>query len=678
MTPRPPHRRLIVAFGTLALAVCTVGPVARAGRDLTPFGTPPGKPAFDDKGAQIAEQLPDLPVYTPDGEAATLHDAWSGRPTLLVTSSLTCPKSRATWPQAAELAAKLKGKVNVAVVYVVEAHPKGDPSPYKGVEDVTIENQRDRILYRQPATVAERLKLANEFRRRLNVGVPVYVDAMDNAAWKNLGGGPNMGVLVDERGVVVARQGWFDGPGMEKAAAAYLESSQKAKAAERVKGGFADWDITQPVASKDLAAVKRQIEAKPELVKYVEPWSARGDMGAYSLLQLAADGGHPEIAEYLIARGAEVNYQNEHRPSALHFAAKKGDAAMVAALVKAGADVNLRAVGAGPTALQEAVIHGHRDVADLLLKAGAKPNFFTDVGLGQLDRMRPRLAADPTVAARPDGWGRTPLAYAAGNGQVDALKLLVDAGATDARGPAGERAALHWALKSKHVDAARFLLDHSGDPNGGDWYTPFLHAAAGEGDATAVRLLLAHKADLKAEDMLGHQAIHEAAVRDRADVVEALYDAGADVNAGTGAERAPCGPPDQDQPKLNRPLYLAAESGGLKAAKALLSHGADPNGRNAKAETPLHGAVHAYDPGPKQVEMLTLLLDAGADVNAKDAGGRTPLDLAVEFERAAEKSDPPTAAVIDLLKRRGGKPGADVAGPPGRPAEQAKGRELRA
>jgi hypothetical protein len=40
---------------------------------------------------------------------------------------------------------------------------------------------------------------------------------MDNASWQALGKAPNLGLLIDEHGIVKVRQGWFDAMGMASA-----------------------------------------------------------------------------------------------------------------------------------------------------------------------------------------------------------------------------------------------------------------------------------------------------------------------------------------------------------------------------------------------------------------------------------------------------------------------------
>ena len=71
------------------------------------------------------------------------------------------------------------------------------------------------------------------------------------------------------------------------------------------------------------------------------------------------------------------------------------------------------------------------------------------------------------------------------------------------------------------------------------------------------------------------------------------------------------------------PLHCAVWKGHLQMVEALINAGADVNAENENdhwGTTPLHAAAHANQAGIAQ-----LLIDHGAEVNAKDREGRTPL-----------------------------------------------------
>lgn len=71
------------------------------------------------------------------------------------------------------------------------------------------------------------------------------------------------------------------------------------------------------------------------------------------------------------------------------------------------------------------------------------------------------------------------------------------------------------------------------------------------------------------------------------------------------------------------PLMVAAREGKMKAARALISHGADINRQNDFGITPL---IFAAIQG--QAEMVAFLLENGADIDICENGGNTALDNA--------------------------------------------------
>ena len=163
------------------------------------------------QGVQVGEKLDNENIYTIDGESMQLQSLWHEKPALIVTVSLTCPVARESCPQLGPIVDEYGEHVNIALLYTIDAHPKGDMCPYKpGEEWVTKANETEGILHRQPVSLEERLALAREMHARLGIDAPMYVDEMDNEVWLMLGGGPNLAVLVDTDGIVRAKQGWLD------------------------------------------------------------------------------------------------------------------------------------------------------------------------------------------------------------------------------------------------------------------------------------------------------------------------------------------------------------------------------------------------------------------------------------------------------------------------------------
>ena len=173
---------------------------------------PNGRDRFELQGVQVGQALADVTVYDLKGTPHHLSELWANRPILLVTASLTCPIARRQLPAFEQIAATFGANVSPIVLYTLEAHPKGDPSPYAdGREWVVPENEQEGILCRQPRTLEERLQRARELKALSGLTVPMFVDGMDDSAWRMLGGGPNMAFLIRSGGTVEAKQGWFNG-----------------------------------------------------------------------------------------------------------------------------------------------------------------------------------------------------------------------------------------------------------------------------------------------------------------------------------------------------------------------------------------------------------------------------------------------------------------------------------
>ncbi|MGH2830396.1 MAG: ankyrin repeat domain-containing protein [Actinomycetota bacterium] len=182
----------------------------------------------------------------------------------------------------------------------------------------------------------------------------------------------------------------------------------------------------------------------------------------------------------------------------LFAAIEAGDAARVDALLREqGTLANARNAG-GITPLLTAVYYGKREIADLLLRAGAEVDLFAAAALGRTARLGALLREQSArvLTHSADGW--TALHLAAFFGRERVAATLLDRGAdvgAVAMNPLRVQP-LHSAAAGGHTAVARLLLEHGADPNarqeGG--FVP-LHAAAQAGNEELYELLLASGAD---------------------------------------------------------------------------------------------------------------------------------------------------------------------------------------
>ena len=151
--------------------------------------------------------------------------------------------------------------------------------------------------------------------------------------------------------------------------------------------------------------------------------------------------------------------------------------------------------------------------------------------------------------------------------------------------------------------------------------------AAMAGNKDAVRALLKQAADVNAAQGDGMTALHWAAMKDDAELVQTLLFAGANVRATTriGAYT---------------PLILAAKNGSGAVMAPLLKSGADANSATTNGTTALMLAAASGN-----AEAVQRLIDGGAQVNAKEpVRGLTPAMFAAASNRAA---------VLTLLAKNG-------------------------
>jgi ankyrin repeat protein len=142
--------------------------------------------------------------------------------------------------------------------------------------------------------------------------------------------------------------------------------------------------------------------------------------------------------------------------------------------------------------------------------------------------------------------------------------------------------------------------------------------AAMAGNKDAVRALLKQAADVNAAQGDGMTALHWAAMKDDADLVQTLLFAGANVRATTRIGSY-------------TPLILAAKSGSSSAIAPLLKSGADANSATSNGTTALMLAAASGN-----TDAVKRLVDGGANVNAKEpVRGLTPAMFAAASNRAA-------------------------------------------
>lgn len=186
--------------------------------------------------------------------------------------------------------------------------------------------------------------------------------------------------------------------------------------------------------------------------------------------------------------------------------------------------------------LIEAVVHGDRLRLEELLQDGVNPN------------------------AKPDYWGKTALLRAVERGDVEVVRLLLDAGA-DPDLKSGGYTPLGRAALLGHGQVAERLLKAGANPDlkSSDGNTP-LTAAASMNRVGVIQALLASDADPTLYNRLGRTPLSIAALEGFDELVRLMISAGIDVNM-------------RDE-NGNKPLVSAIQGDHETILELLVDHGA--------------------------------------------------------------------------------------------------------
>ncbi|CAL1530405.1 unnamed protein product, partial [Lymnaea stagnalis] len=369
------------------------------------------------------------------------------------------------------------------------------------------------------------------------------------------------------------------------------------------------------------------------------------DASGFNSLHLAVNVGAVECVRLIVGHSKELtNRHDGNGATPILTAVEKCDADLLNVLVTSGGDVNIQERTSKRTPLHYSLYLKNKEIFEYLLDHGGDltKTDHRETNIVHrccavsdpwfLEQILRRDSPDTTRSLRmEDGEGATPVIVACQNGNIDQLRMLVEAGAPVANKDKHRRSALHHCAENNDTRCAEYILRSipslmtSADEEG---LAP-LHMAVIAGNIPLIHLLLKRGANFKAVDNERHTVAHWATVCGHSDVLDVLLENGAELST-----------PDKHQAY---PIHYAAQmnskigiedsskiDGSQLILKTLLKNKVSPESEDKDKRTPIIWAASAGND-----EACRILVESGADVNRADKDDLTALHCAASRGHAS-------------------------------------------
>lgn len=368
------------------------------------------------------------------------------------------------------------------------------------------------------------------------------------------------------------------------------------------------------------------------------------DVDERTPLYWASERGHPEVVVFLLEQGADPTIMDADRRTILHRAARYGHTAVVKILLsKTKLDVHSK----DPldyTPFCWAVRNGHVETAATLLAAKADINDLTTGGKRIFEyvvkagnrSMVQLLAHNGFNVDEEDEEGKTALHHAAENGDKEMASLLVTLGADASKKDRSGKTPLDTGASLGTSGVVKVLVAKEGDLK--TVQMALQNASKASNTQTMEALLNAHKDNREAlKVLLATESVDFYQKNKSGKSLFAYAIAEADIKLLTlfmvlGARdriisllrEAKANFDTLDKKDHMTLLHYAALMGEPVLAKSIIDAGASVDLPQQDGSTALHNAVSA-----KSAEVVDVLLKGSASFTAKNRRGETPFTKAI-------------------------------------------------
>ncbi|PAA75698.1 hypothetical protein BOX15_Mlig025935g2 [Macrostomum lignano] len=334
--------------------------------------------------------------------------------------------------------------------------------------------------------------------------------------------------------------------------------------------------------------------------------------------------GNTDLVLMLIKNDSSlVSELDDQLMSGLHYAVKSDRVGVVAALIQAGANVNMKG------------------------REGSRP-LHVAANFNQIGALKELLSSRKVRVDATDDRGQTALHVACRRNHEEVVQILLGHKANPQLKELDGTSVLHLPSRRNNLQLCQILTNDTAliscrDKHG---VTPLMVAASESGEELLSHFVSVCKLSdknivqmLNIKDAEGNSAMHYAARSDKPSMIQGLKNCGADINIRNLEN--------------STPLHAASALGHKESVIKLLELGADPNQQDKLGRTPLHSCAIS-----KQEEICGILLKAGSDPQAADAEFMTPFHWACrrnQLNEAAHLADADldVIAATDIQMRTG-------------------------